>query len=210
MALPSKQLLVLPNPWAFVHPERGPQGVCHVDTGGRGSPVRFVGARLDRKLTRVTEARDLGDPRTSRQFTLFEYPSLDEALLKPSKHDPKTGQGGAVSVAKSPYYFDRLADGDLVPADPATADACNCKYDSLEEARDAAKAEFELHYGTGSFDECLKESAKLVGEERKAVEAAAKAAAEKDKAEKALKGRAAKDKPSLKKATAPGGAGGDK
>lgn len=154
MPRPKKMLAVLPNPWAFIDPELGPQGRCHYDTGGRGGHTRFVGAELDRAHTVITEVRDPGDPRHSRQTTVYVYKGLTESLLEAKKD-------GADIVARSAYYFDRLRDGDLIPADDDTRKACVCKFSDLKDARKRSDAvvEYEASFGKGSLEELLKEIA---------------------------------------------------
>jgi hypothetical protein len=163
MPLPKKTVRVFPNPWAFVHHDHGPQGVCHRDTGGRGSNPEFIGAELDPVKTKITETRDAekGDHRHARQVTAFRFPVLNATLDGPAE-DAKDG----IELPKSSaYYLDRLRDGDLVPADAATAQM-PCRFKSLAEARDAAIANFDAHYDEGAFAEAFPDLApkKMSGE----------------------------------------------
>lgn len=143
MPLPSKTLLVLPNPWAHVHPELGPCGVTYYDNGGRGGLLRPLGAEIKSEKTAL---RAEGDSRADRQVTWFEYPGLDDGLTKPRKD-------GAVEVPKNHYYLDRLRDGDLVPADDATRKASNARFANLEEAKKFGVADLEAQFGEGSWKE---------------------------------------------------------
>jgi hypothetical protein len=150
MPLPKKTVRVLPNPWAFVHHDHGPQGVCHRDTGGRGSEPAFIGAELDPVKTQITEQREAQDPRNSRQVTSFRFPALNAKLDGPSDEFK-----GGIELPKTPYYLDRLRDGDLVPVDRTAAEGVPCKFKSLAEARAAGVAAFEALYGTGVFAEAF-------------------------------------------------------
>jgi hypothetical protein len=156
MPLPKKTIRVFPNPWIFIHHDHGPQGVCHRDTGGRGADPSFVGAELDTAKTRFTEERqaDKGDHRHNRQVTVFRFLALNAALTGPAE-DAASG----IELPKTPYYLDRLRDGDLVPADAATAGANPCKFNTLAEARAAGVAVFEANYGEGVFVEAFPELA---------------------------------------------------
>lgn len=147
MPLPLRELLVLPNPWAMIHPDNGPQGVCVKDSGGRANaPLEYLGAR---HKVNVVEEREAGDPRGNRAFYEFTYPALTPALDGP--------QGDPIKVpAKNAYYLDRLADGSLVPADAATAKASGALYATMAAARAAGIAEFESHFGAGTFAEAFK------------------------------------------------------
>lgn len=149
MSLRKKPLRVLPNPWTFIHPDHGPQGHVHVDTGGRGSEPSYVGSEIDRERTKITEVRPASDPRSNRQITVFKFPALNETLDGPTK------DSDGIELPRSPYYLDRLRDGDLVPADKATADAVPCRFKSLDEARAAGIAECDALHGPGAFAEAF-------------------------------------------------------
>ena len=152
MPLPRKTIRVLPNPWALVHHDHGPQGLCHVDTGGRGTDPSFVGAELDRAKTHFTEKREAekGDHRPHRQVTAFRFPALNVTLDGPAK-----GFEQGIELPKTPYYLDRLRDGDLVPADDRTRSDLPCRFKSLAEAKAAGVAVFEANYGEGAFAEAF-------------------------------------------------------
>jgi len=156
MPLPKKTLRVFPNPWAFIHHELGPQGRCHVDTGGRGSDPRFVGAEICPKKTVKLEDYE-SNPLETRLNTwkiVFRFPALNAELLGPAP-----GFENGIELAKSHYYLDRLRDGDLIPADKRTASDQTCRFASLAEAKAAAVKVFEEHYGEGSFAEMMAELA---------------------------------------------------
>jgi hypothetical protein len=138
MALRKKTVRVLPNPWAFIHPEFGPQAACHVDTNGRGGAVAFVGAE---RVAKITEKRE-NDIRGSRQETRFVFSDKPVEV-----------------AATSPYYLDRLQDGSLVPADAealASLPSGHCKFKSLGEAQAAGVAAFDAEHGTGAWAELEK------------------------------------------------------
>ncbi len=147
MPLPLRKLRVLPNPWANIHPDHGPQGICVRDSGGHTSgTLQYLGAT---PRVNVLEKRDEGDPRGNRAFYVFSYPSLSAAL------DAASGEPFEVPVG-SAYYTDRLQDGSLVAADEATAKATSARFKSLAEARKAGIAEFESHFGVGTFAEAFR------------------------------------------------------
>lgn len=148
MPLPLRTLRVLPNPWAMIHPDNGPQGVCVRDSGGRANaPLEYLGATV---RVNVLEARDAGDPRGNRAFYVFAYPSLTPALDGPA-------EGGVIDVpAKNAYYRDRLQDGSLVPADAVSAKDSGALYTDMKAARAAGIKEFESHFGAGTFAEAFK------------------------------------------------------
>lgn len=153
MPLPLRKLLVLPNPWAAIHPEKGPQGNCLVDVSGReDAPTRFVGAA---RAAVVVEKRKANDPRGDRVDVRFAYPALKPGLL----------DGTPIEVpANSPYYRDRLTDGSLIPGDERTAKAVACRFESLKDAKEAAVKAFDADHGEGSWLELEK----LLGDEAKA------------------------------------------
>lgn len=173
MPLPKKTIRVLPNPWGFVHHELGPQGRCHEDTGGRGSDPRYIGAHIcptdTLKLTDFES--NPGETRLDEWKIVFKFPSLDAALLAPAP-DFKDG----IELPKTPYYLDRLRDGDLIPADARTAEN-PCRFVSLAEARKAGIANFEAHYDVGSFAEICPELADKAAEAPAAATPAAPKAA---------------------------------
>lgn len=153
MPLPKKTIRVLPNPWGFIHHELGPQGRCHEDTGGRGSDPRYIGARQCPKETvRLTQYEGKhNETRLDDWKIVFKFPMLDAALLEP---DPEFKDG--LELPKTPYYLDRLRDGDLIPADKATAQL-DCRFKSLKDARAAGIGKFEADFGEGTFVELCPE-----------------------------------------------------
>jgi hypothetical protein len=63
-----------------------------------------------------------------------------------------------VTVPRSPYYLDRLRDGDLVPADAETLQLVgegNCRFPSLAAARADGIAKFEAEFGPDTFKEAF-------------------------------------------------------
>lgn len=157
MPLPKKTIRVLPNPWGFIHHETGPQGHCHEDTGGRGSDPRYVGCDFDADKTVVVKAwesdKDNAGTRHNEQVTCFKFPALSADLVTPAK-----GFEEGIELPKTPYYLDRLRDGDLIPADARTAEN-PCRFATLAEARKSGIANFEAHYEAGSFAEICPELA---------------------------------------------------
>lgn len=181
MPLPLRKLRVFPNPWILITLENGPQGALAYSGARNIGPLRYVGAvpRVD-----VLEARDLGDPRGDRAKYVFTFPGLDGTLLG----------GEAIELpANEPFFHDRLHDGSLVPADVATAKAFpESRFKSLAEARAAGIAEFESHFGPGSFEEAFSGESFAAGGKAPVDDAAEKAVlkAAAEKAEAAAKAAA--------------------
>lgn len=154
MPLPKKTIRVFPNPWGFIHHETGPQGHCHEDTGGRGSTPRYIGAEIcPDKTHQVTDydESDPGETRLNVHEIHWRFPTLNATLTGPSE-EFKNG----IELPKTPYYLDRLRDGDLIPADERSGEH-GARFASLAEARTAGIAAFEAHYGEGSFAEVCPE-----------------------------------------------------
>ncbi len=151
MPLPKKTIRVLPNPWAFVHHEIGPQGRCHEDTGGRGSTPRYIGAELcpDKTVKLADYESQPNETRLDPWQIVFRFPALDASLLVPAKGFEK-----GIELPKTAYYLDRLRDGDLIPADSRSAEH-GARYATLAEAKAAAVADFEAHYGERAFAEAF-------------------------------------------------------
>jgi hypothetical protein len=153
MPLPKKTIRVLPNPWGFIHHELGPQGSCHEDTGGRGSTPRYIGAELDTdRIKRLAEyEKEPTETRLDPWLIVFRFPALNAELLAPA-----VGFEKGIELPKTPYYLDRLRDGDLIPADPRSGEH-GARFANLAEAKAAGVAAFEAHYGKGSFAEVMAE-----------------------------------------------------
>jgi hypothetical protein len=140
MPLPKKTLRVLPNPWGHIHPELGPQSACPIDNGGRGGDRLWVGAEVDPERSEPSREPGKGDTSGRGARAVFRF--TDDA----------------VTVPRSPYYLDRLRDGDLVPADGETLQLVgegNCRFASLAAARAAGIAKFEAEFGAGTFAEAF-------------------------------------------------------
>lgn len=128
---------VYPNPFAAFDKNGVPCGVCPRDPDAdAGGPGMFVGARVDKKNTRVLQdfasingakfgshvgamiAR--GEIRSPRQVTLYEYMGVESC-------DPelaaKLGAKDAIEIPATKYYKDRLRDGSLIAADIKTSRA---------------------------------------------------------------------------------------
>jgi hypothetical protein len=151
MPLPKKTIRVLPNPWAFIHHELGPQGHCHEDTGGRGTDPRYIGADYDRESTKLVHDYESkpNETRLNIHVQAWEFPVLEASLLKPAK-----GFEDGIELAKTAYYLDRLRDGDLIPADERSGEH-GARFASLAEAKAAGIASFEANYGPGTFAEAF-------------------------------------------------------
>lgn len=156
MPLPIETFRVYPNPWTHIDLKRGPQGCCTKAMREDHPRVEFVGAT--RSLTTTREAsvvtvrgRTAAGPQGARYDTRFNYPGLNPAL---------TGGTPEEVTAYPPdgfYYRDRLVDGSLVPADAETLAAVpESRFKSLAEAKAAAVADFDAHFGSGSFEQLEK------------------------------------------------------
>lgn len=143
MPLPLRTLRVLPNPWEHWTLENGPQGALAHGGGRNIGPLQYVGGVVP--SVNVREVRDEGDPRGNDAKYVFSYPTLN----------PELTEGTPVEVsAKDPFFHDRLHDGSLIPGDEATRKAFpHSRFKTLIEARAACIADFESHYGPGSFAE---------------------------------------------------------
>jgi hypothetical protein len=151
MPLPKKTIRVLPNPWAFIHHELGPQGHCHEDTGGRGTDPRYIGSEVcPEKTVKLAEyEKEPNETRLDPWLIVFRFPVLGASLLEPAK-----GFEGGIELAKTAYYLDRLRDGDLIPADERSGEH-GARFASLAEAKAAGIASFEANYGPGTFAEAF-------------------------------------------------------
>jgi hypothetical protein len=147
MPLPKKTIRVFPNPWGFIHHETGPQGHCHEDTGGRGSNPRYIGCEICPDKTAVTKEHEKDGTGwlLNEQITHFRFPCLKADLVTPAEEF-----AAGIELPKTPYYLDRLRDGDLIPADERSGEH-GCRFATLAEARAAGIAAFEAHYDEGSF-----------------------------------------------------------
>src|SRR4051812_649865 len=118
MPLPKKTIRVFPNPWGFIHHDIGPQGRCHEDTGGRGTTPRYIGSEpCPEKTVKLADYESQpNETRLDTWLSVFRFFALDASLLKPAK-----GFEDGIELAKTPYYLDRLRDGDLIPADALSA-----------------------------------------------------------------------------------------
>jgi hypothetical protein len=183
MPLPLRTLRVFPNPWEHWTLENGPQGALAFAGSRNVGPLRYVGAM---PRVNVREERDIDDPRGNDAKYVFSYPGLN----------PELTDGTAIELpAGDPFWHDRLHDGSLIPADARTLKAFpDSRFKSLTEARAACIADFESHYGTGSF------AAAFEGKPFAPAPAANQPAP--TDAEKAVLDKAAADKAAAEKASA--------
>jgi hypothetical protein len=160
MPLPKKTIRVFPNPWAFIHHEIGPQGRCHEDTGGRGSTPRYIGSEpCPEKTVKLADYESQpNETRLDPWLVFFKFPALDASLLAPAK-----GFEQGIPLPKTAYYLDRLRDGDLIPADGRSGEH-GARFATLAEAKAAAIADFDAHYGEGSFAEAFPAFAEAASE----------------------------------------------
>lgn len=119
----SRTLRVYPNPWAARDMHGLPCGVCPRDPDSDGGgPGQFVGARVSRAATKVLQEVPEQEQqlRSPMQRTVYEYlgvPSSDpELAAKLAAADP-------ITVPRTKYYRQRIAEGALIAADEETAQA---------------------------------------------------------------------------------------
>lgn len=131
-------LLVYPNPWSAFDKNGVPCGVCPRDPDAdAGGPGQYVGARVDKKNTKVLQdfaalhgggARGAAlakhELRSPIQATFYEYmgvPSQDPELAELlAKKDP-------IEIPATKYYRDRLQEGSLIAANAETAKAARLR-----------------------------------------------------------------------------------
>jgi hypothetical protein len=119
---------VYPNPFSAFDRDGDPCGVCPRDPeSDGGGPGQFVGARIDRKETRVLQdfgkSVKFGDHsqhelRSPLQKTKYSYLGI-------SSNDPELAASLAskdpVEIPVTSYYKERIREGSIVPADAETA-----------------------------------------------------------------------------------------
>lgn len=133
-------LLVYPNPWAAFDKDGTPCGICPRDPEwDGGGPLQFVGARIDKSKTRVTQVLQRGDDiRSPMQRTAYEYMGI-------SSSDPDLRQKlfalEPIEIPNTRYYRDRLRDRALLPADKVQAERDQAAAQAELQAKVAAKAE---------------------------------------------------------------------
>jgi len=169
MAVQRKKLRVLPNPWLHIDEKGRPAGTVRLEQPGNGTAIHgWVGARV----TKVTEIEP--PKRVKVEGRVFEQ--------KHGIHDLEFGHAvEPVTIDNTPYYRKRVASGDLIAFDEATAQACGISKTNfvkpellLEQIKEAAIKQFDAENGEGAF-EALADIAK---EEAEIAEAVAKSVAE--------------------------------
>jgi hypothetical protein len=156
MPLPLKTYRVFPNPWLHIDPEKGPQAACTVAMRDDMPHVRFVGAvreavKIREASTVTVGSKQIAGPVGSKFAIGFSFPNLDASLVKGT---PETVSAVAPD---GHYYRDRLVDGSLIPGDEATLRAVpEARFKSLDAAKAAGVAEFDAHFGEGSWAELEK------------------------------------------------------
>lgn len=131
-------LSVYPNPWAAFDKNGVPCAVCPRDPEADGGvPGSYVGARVDRKNTKVLQdfaagyvakfgaavAKKLAEQehRSPIQATYYEYlgiSALDNELAE------KLAAKTPIQIPATKYYKERIREGALIAADKATATRC--------------------------------------------------------------------------------------
>jgi hypothetical protein len=128
-----RTLRVYVNPYVHLDHEGRPCGACPVDPAHIADRREWVGAWLDVERTRITSEPAKGEVRAHTQQTVFAF-SQDVQEL-PLTHG----------------YLDRVRTGELLAADPSTAQAAGVRFiepaHALEAARKAAVARWHALYG---------------------------------------------------------------
>lgn len=221
-----QKLRVYPNPWG-VHPrtlldEKGnllPKppvphaftldhharacGVVLEEVRSRVAPTvaRFVGARIDEVNTRKLQKLRKGDDlRSERQETVYSFLGVSAHETAPFELAKGLAAKDALELTFSPYLVDRIRDGSLIAADPASAKAAQVRFVDpkglLLALAKAAAAGFNAQ-----FEDEEDVYGDLCGERKAASEAAKKADADaKAKAEPVATSSDDTSKPSPSKA----------
>lgn len=123
MKLPSKRLRVVPNPFAADLSADGRAcAVVPVDMDGDGGePGRLVGVAL--KSDVVAEAPE-GNIRGNRFRRVYLYLGVSNDELEPGALVTELAGKDPVVLPNTQYYRERIAEGALIAADIATANAC--------------------------------------------------------------------------------------
>lgn len=131
----AETLRVVCNPFAHLDHLGRPAGACPCDPVGHTPDRRWVGARIHERTT-LTEklSREDASVRSAAQNTEFDFTP-----------DVQT-------IPKTPYYLDRLRDGELLAADAMTARAAGLPFvepsTALAIAKTTAIASWAAHYGS--------------------------------------------------------------
>jgi hypothetical protein len=94
---------VYPNPYVHLDHEGRPAGACPADPAHQPDRRAWVGATLDREKTVMTDEPAPGERRSPTQVTVFAF------------------RAEVVELPDTPYYLDRIRDGELFAADARTA-----------------------------------------------------------------------------------------
>lgn len=127
-------LLVYPNPWLALDKNGVPCAVCPRDPDkDAGGPLQFVGARIDRGKTRVTQKLEKGDDlRSPLQTTQYEYMGI-------AADDPELRQKlfalDPIEIPSTRYYRERLRDRSLLSSNEVCAEVVRRTAFEAEEAK---------------------------------------------------------------------------
>lgn len=142
-----KTIRVVANPYFALDHKARPCGAFPLEPGADGQNRGYLGARVDRLLTRVLGTKEAGDIREPLQDTVFSF-----------SKDP-------VEVLANPYYLGALRCGAILPADEKSASVAGLKFLPPEQAIANAKAEaiakFDADYGPGAYEHFHEKSAQV-------------------------------------------------
>lgn len=122
-------LRVYPNPWLATDRDGLPCAIVPTDPeGDGGGPGQYVGARVDRKRTKVLQ--DFGENakhelRSPMQRTVYEY-------MGTASNDPELARKlfacEPIEIPRTKYYRQRLREGALLAADAETAASAKARF----------------------------------------------------------------------------------
>lgn len=147
MAIQKKTLRVVANPWQYIDHLGRPAGVCPCDPNEHTPDRRWVGAHIaDAVVVRPARVTQIAGQSFTRSAAVHDITWRHEA-------EP-------VEIPNTAYYRQRIAGGELIAADEATAAACGISRDSFErpdallaKLKAAAIVDFDAANGIGAFAE---------------------------------------------------------
>jgi hypothetical protein len=147
MAVQRKKLRVLPNPWLHIDEKGRPAGLCRLEQPSNGT---FVDGWVGVTVSSVTEVEPA--KRVKVKGRVFEQKPGIHYLTFAHADEP-------VTVDNTAYYRKRVACGDLIAHDVATAIACGIRGELfvepeklLAQIKAAAIRQFDAENGEGAFE----------------------------------------------------------
>lgn len=138
---------VIANPWASIDAQARPTGRVPLVNDGEARPGKFVGAKLVANKIVERKMRKVG-----RYLEVTQDAVYDRVWEFSSSPVEVQAEGGRPAL----YYFERLREGSLIPADPACAVACGMEFIDpvvvIAKSKAARRTEFDAQHGSGAFD----------------------------------------------------------